>query len=258
MKLESLVRFPIKGLGPDMLRSAQVESGGAIRFDREYAIAHGSTDFDPAMPTYLAKHHFLMLMRNPPLASLKTSFQEAERRVRIIFPDGAEIDAQLDDAEDRERVEAALSEFIGEKSRGGPPRIVSARNHRFFDVPQNYLSLINLASISDLEKTIAADLDPIRFRANMYISGLPAWEEATYVGREFICGAVRLRVAKSISRCAATSVNPNTAEVDVNVPLSLRKHYGTLHMGLYLEVVDGGQLETGAAMSIKPNISGEL
>ena len=248
MQIEQLVRYPVKGLGPEFVRTTELSAGGAMPFDREYAIAHAATEFDPAHPAYLEKHHFLMLMRNPKLAALDAQFDESRQRVDLTFPDGETIGCRLDDPSDHGALVDALYALIGDKCRGGPPRIVSANDHRFFDVPQNYLSLINIASVENLGSTIGTELDPIRFRANVYVSGLPAWKETEYVGREFVCGDVRLRVAEAIERCAATSVNPDSGEADVNVPFSLRKHFDTLDMGLYLEVLHGGSLAAGATM----------
>ncbi|MGH8168050.1 MAG: MOSC domain-containing protein [Woeseiaceae bacterium] len=252
MKLERLVRYPVKGLGPDELDRAVVSAGGAIPFDREYAVAHGVTEFDPAQPKFLDKRNFLVLMQNASLAALKPVYAEAERRVTVTFPDGCEVSACLDVPQDRRRLEARLDDFIGGESRGGAPRVVSAKDHRFFDVPQNYLSLINLASVEDLGRTLGTELDPIRFRANLYVSGLPAWQETALVGRGLSCGDLHLHVVRPISRCAATSVNPQTAEIDVNVPFGLRKHYDTLNMGLYVEVTVGGQLERGGTVTLDP------
>lgn len=248
MQIEKLVRYPVKGLGPEFVPATQLATGGPMPFDRTYAIAHAATEFDPASPVYLEKHHFLMLMRDPKLAALKTAFDESQQRINIALPDGRTVGCRLDDPDDHQAFVDVLFDYMGNACRGGPPRIVSASDHRFFDMPQDYLSLINLASVSDLGDTIGTELDPIRFRANIYVSGLPAWEEKALVGRELVCGDVRLRVAAEIQRCAATSVNPDNGETDVNVPFSLRKHYDTLDMGLYLEVLEGGTIETGTPL----------
>ena len=252
MRIERLVRYPIKGLGPDEVAAISVAAGGPMPFDREYAIAHAVTDFDPAAPAYLQKHHFLMLMRNPLLAVLRTSFDETRRHVQVAFPDDTELACRLEDERDRRKLADALGDYLGAECRGGTPNIVSAANHRFFDVPQDYLSLINLASVADLGRSAGAGLDPIRFRANVYVSGLPAWAETGLVGRELVCGDVRLRAAAAIQRCAATSVNPQSGAVDVNVPVALRKGFDTLDMGLYLEVLKGGRLELGASLETLP------
>lgn len=252
MQIRHLVRYPVKGLGPDFVMAADVRAGGAMPFDREYAIAHASTDFDHARPRYLEKHHFLMLMRNPKLAALSTVFDEARRSVEVTFPNGRTVSCRLDNADDRRLLEDSVGAFVGKACRGGAPEIVSAKGHQFFDVPQNYLSLINLASVEDLGEAVQHELDPVRFRANLYVTGLPAWKETKLVGSDFVCGDVRLRAAKAIQRCAATSVDPRSGEVDVNVPYSLRENFQTLNMGLYLEVIHGGRIESGARISVEP------
>jgi hypothetical protein len=44
-------------------------------------------------------------------------------------------------------------------------------------------------------------------------------------------------------------VNPQTAERDLKVPYLLRKHLGHMDMGVYVEVVEGGDLRAGEAGS---------
>lgn len=250
MQTERIVRYPVKGLGPDYVDAITLSAGGSMPFDREYALAHAVTEFDPEQPRYLEKHHFLMLMRNPPLGALETCFDEARRGADVLFPDGNRIGCTLDEPDSHKPLLDALAELLGNKCRGGPPTIVSAADHRFFDVPQNNLSLINLESVADLSRVLDVELDPIRFRANIYVEGLAAWEETTLIGRILRCGDIRFRVAEPIKRCAATSVNPDTGDVDVNVPFLLRKHFDTLKMGIYLEVVEGGQLVKGMELEV--------
>jgi uncharacterized protein YcbX len=71
-----------------------------------------------------------------------------------------------------------------------------------------YISLINHASIAALARTIGAPVDPLRFRANVYLECLPAWAEHEWLGREITIGAARPRVVSAITRCPATQVNP--------------------------------------------------
>ena len=69
--------------------------------------------------------------------------------------------------------------------------------------------LVNLASIRALEQVVQVPVDPMRFRANLYIEGLPAWTEFAWVGAEIVVGRARIRIVSRIIRCAATTVNPN-------------------------------------------------
>lgn len=242
MKVEQLVRYPVKGLGPEYLERVEVDTGGSIPYDRVFAIAHGETEFDAASPAYLPKQHFLMLMKNPRLAAMRTRFLGESGQLSVTLPDGRAFDGCLWDESDRRRFEALLSDYLGEESRAGPPRVVSADGHRFFDMPDQLLSLINLESVAELGRTLGMELDPLRFRGNIHVSGLGAWEEKALVGSTIECGELRFRVVQEISRCKAICVNPATAEFDVNVLFELRKHYNTPNMGLYLSVERGGWL----------------
>lgn len=250
MKIERLVRYPVKGLSPEYLECVDVETGGSIPYDRVFAIAHGETEFDTASPAYLRKQHFLMLMKNPRLAAMRTRFLGESGQLSVTLPDGRAFDGSLRDASDCLRFEALLADYVGEESRGGPPRVVSADGHRFFDMPDPLLSLINLESVAELGRTLGTELDPIRFRGNIYVSGLGAWEEKALVGSTIECGGLQFRVVQEISRCKATCVNPATAEVDVNVPFELRRYYDTHDMGLYLAVVRGGRLWAGQDLQL--------
>jgi uncharacterized protein YcbX len=55
---------------------------------------------------------------------------------------------------------------------------------------------------------------------------------------------IRVQFAR-IPRCAATSVNPETAQRDLTVPKALKQHFGHVDMGVYAEVVRGGRVAVG-------------
>ena len=52
-----------------------------------------------------------------------------------------------------------------------PPAIVRSRGGHFMDKPDNVISLINLATVRELEERWRVAIDPLRFRANIYIDG---------------------------------------------------------------------------------------
>ena len=120
----------------------------------------------------------------------------------------------------------------------------------FTDTPEKCLSLIGLASVTDLERVMRADVDPLRFRANIYFEGAPAWAEFDWIGKEIEIGPARLRVTARIGRCAATSVNPVTAPRDMNVVKALQRGCGPIDMGVYAEVIGGGEIATGDRITL--------
>ena len=64
MRIEYLYRFPVKGLTAEAMEAAEVAEGGAIPWDRAFALAQGDAPFDPGAPAWLPKQNFMCLMRN--------------------------------------------------------------------------------------------------------------------------------------------------------------------------------------------------
>ena len=85
-KIQAIYRYPIKGLSPERLERAALRPGQTVTGDRLYAIENGPSGFDPAAPAYLAKTHFLMLMRNERLAPLRTAFDQDTHVLTIETP----------------------------------------------------------------------------------------------------------------------------------------------------------------------------
>jgi uncharacterized protein YcbX len=95
------------------------------------------------------------------------------------------------------------------------------------------------------EKTDQVVLAPLRFRANIYFDGLSAWSEHDWIDSEIAIGPARLRVISPITRCAATQVNPATAERDLDIVAALVDSFDHTNMGVYAEVVAGGEIAVG-------------
>jgi uncharacterized protein len=159
--------------------------------------------------------------------------------------------ARMTDAEGRKQVGEFFTNFLGD-AVDGPLRVVAAPGHAFADARRRpnattgkYVSLINRASLAALETAMGVAVDPIRFRANIYFDGAPAWSEHDWIDREIGLGAARLRVVSPITRCAATQVNPVTAERDLDIVAALGRAFGHTNMGVYAEVLGGGEIAVG-------------
>jgi uncharacterized protein YcbX len=254
-RIDSIYRYPVKGLSAEPLAAVMVMAGEGLPLDRKFALARAGTAFDPTRPVWLHKRHFLMLMRDERLAELQAAYDDVSGRLRIAHAGRQLVNAEVGSADGRATIERFFEEFMGDQA-GGRPCLVSAQGHMFSDNPMKCVSLINLASVRATGETIGevldGPLDPLRFRANLHVSGLDPWAESDWVGRELAAGDVRLRCAERIDRCAATNVNPATARRDLNVPLALRKAYGHIDCGVLLQVVRGGRLQIG--QSIAPAI----
>ena len=122
--------------------------------------------------------------------------------------------------------------------------------HAFTDIPDKAVSLIGLASVAELGVQAGMELDPLRFRANILFSGAAPFAELDWMEREVLLGGARLRVFRRTKRCAATEVNPATAERDAKPPKWLLEHYGHTDLGVYAEVLEGGRVAVGDALEL--------
>src|SRR5205823_7946051 len=78
-----IYRYPVKGLSAEPLEHVALTTGRCLPQDRRFAIALAATEFDPEQPKWLAKRHFIMLMRDEKLAELHTRF-DAETGVLAV------------------------------------------------------------------------------------------------------------------------------------------------------------------------------
>ena len=55
---------------------------------------------------------------------------------------------------------------------------------------------------------------------------------------------------KRIVRCAATEVDPDTGIRDLSIPHTLMQNFGHADCGVYAEVIAGGDIAVGDAISV--------
>jgi uncharacterized protein YcbX len=248
-QLTAITRFPVKGLGPEQLPHVELTANATLPHDRAWAIENGPSPFDDRAPGHVKKKHFLMLAGQAELARLDCRYAEDGRTVTVSLDGGAPIDVQLDNAASHPPLFDRIRTLLGDAVRG-PLRLVHAPGQAMTDIAMPQISLINAASVRDLADKMGQPLDPIRFRGNLLIDGLAAWEEFGLVGQNIRIGGVELRVESRIRRCAATSVNPDTGERNTDVPAALFEHYGHMDCGLYLTVLEDGVIALGDPVSL--------
>lgn len=243
-KIQSIYRYPVKGLSPESLTGVRLEPGQTLPADRMYAIENGPSGFDPAAPAFIPKTRFLMLVFHERLATLDTRYED-DTHTLVIRHEGREVvRGDVSTREGRLAVEAFFRRFMPAELRG-PPKMLHAEGHSFSNIPPKAVSIINLASVAALEDVIGMPVHPLRFRGNLYVEGWPAWHEFSLVGDEIAVGGARLKATKRIVRCAATDVDPATGARDRAIPSTLMRTYGHADCGIYAQVVAGGEIKPG-------------
>ena len=249
-QIAGIYRYPVKGLSPEPLPRVMLAVGRTLPADRRYAIENGPSGFDPANPKWMSKAYFLMLQRDEWLAGLQSHFEDASNVLTIRHNGTIATQGNLETPEGRIAIERFLATRFARDIKG-PPKILSGSGHSFSDVARKVVSIINLGSIAAIENMVGLPVHPLRFRANLYVSGWPAWHEFALLDRVLSIGSVRLKVVKRIVRCAAVNVDPETAARDLNIPHELMRRLGHAECGIYAEVIAGGAIGVGDALAME-------
>ncbi len=242
-------RYPIKGLSPEPLSTVNLRAGEGIPGDRLFGFARYNSGFDPLDPKPLEKDRFVVLLNEASLAGIQTKF---DAQTQLLEIEAGKRTHRFKMREQKGQLEAAnfLHSTLGLRDPE-PPVFVSSYPHRFTDVSvvsqkmMNAISVLNLASVDALSRLLNVEIHPARFRANIELDGLPPFSELDSIGSTLAFGDVKLKMISRTKRCAATEVNPETAERDLRIPFLIRKHLGHMDMGVYAEVKDSGILNVG-------------
>ena len=230
----ALFRYPVKGFTPEALPALEIDAGGRVRGDRVLAFrfADAVTPDSEGGLDHWPKERGLSLMRFASLARLRTTFDAAERRLRIHDDEGLVLDAPLDDEGRREAADA----IGGGLTRSPDARLLRADGvmplhlvgdgltSRFQDRARGYVSLHGAASVQAVVDAAPVAIDDRRFRSNIVVGDSDAWEELSWRGSLRI-GEVEFDIERPIGRCAAISVNPDTGARDARLVGLLTKEF---------------------------------
>ncbi|MGA2942913.1 MAG: rubredoxin, partial [Xanthobacteraceae bacterium] len=211
--------------------------------DRIFALVRPGAPIDRNEPRWAKKGLFVMLMLEENLARVSTHLDLDSFLLTVKQGNQHIMSAQLAAEMDRTKLENFLWQLL--PTLPAPPTLVRSNGGHFMDKPDNVISLINLATVRSLEERWGVKIDPLRFRANIYIDGAEPWEEFNWVGSEIRIGGTVFAVDRKNGRCGATNVNPITGRRDLDIPSSLRAAFGHKNLGVYLIVRDGGEIAIG-------------
>jgi len=248
--LNDIYRFPVKSLSPQHLDTADLYPGEGLAHDRRYALAPGSTQLSGTTTEWISKTHFLVLVRHEKLAELETTYDE-QSNILTVNRRGKQVSrGNLEDPVGRTVIEEFFTAFMGEKSRGQIKVAKAADGHSLEDQPTRLVSIINLATLRDLERVTGSAIEPLRFRGNLYIDTGEPWQEFNWTDRNISIDDVTLSIGKRTGRCAATHINPATAKRDINLLKALQQGFAHTDCGVFGTVISGGTIRRGSEVIV--------
>jgi uncharacterized protein YcbX len=254
MRIAALYRYPVKGFTPEKCETLST-LGGRIAGDRVLGVRFANSAISG--DAWGTKHEFVALVNTPGLARLQLRFDHKTLRLRITSGTGVLVDEPLVDS-GRKRIAAAIEDYVlrlaGNPLSPHPDRLPlsvvgDGVTPRFQDEQGGFVTLHSRESLEAVAAAAGAPgLSEHRFRSNIAIEGLKAWEEHSWAGRKIRLGRVNFEVVSSKGRCLATHANPLTGERDLPIMQTLLRafprekptfaiamitngHEGTIHVG---------------------------
>jgi len=235
---------PIKSLSFQSINAAIIKKDVGFEEDRIFAFSRA---IDMALANTIEKDpsereliHFLTLKNTPALNKYDFKF---ENGMISISKDNKEISTHP--IEDKEAISKEISKL--EPNLPGPIYFLKNELFPFYDTTNssrvsNTISLINLNSIKDFNQKINKQIEFQRFRGNIYIKDLDAFEERNWINKTIKINEAEFKVLKHIPRCSATNLKVNSDQADINLPNELKKTYGHMDMGIYLYPLNNSKI----------------
>ncbi|MCA0905733.1 MOSC domain-containing protein [Ruegeria marisrubri] len=240
--VSSLWRHPIKSHGREALSQVTLIPGQTMPGDRVWAVAHEAAKIDGS--EWVPCFNFSRGSKAPQLMAISAELQGD--RVTLRHPQRPD----LGFAPDTEQ-EAFLDwvKPLMPADRAASARIVRVPGRGMTDSDFPSISLCNMASHRAVEQKLGQTLSIVRWRGNIWFEGLPLWDEFDWLGQDVRIGEAVLRVRERITRCMATTANPETGERDADTLRALNS-WDHQDFGVYAEVVQGGEIRVNDKVQV--------
>ena len=258
-RVVALYRYPVKGFTPQSCDRLVVLPSSRIAGDRVLNLRFA--DAPVGDDAWCRKYHGVVLANTPGLALLDTQFDAERLRLRIELRGQVMADEELTQA-GRGRIVRALTEYVlglqENPLRDHPERLPlklvgDGTTPRYQDSADGQVTLHSRGSLASAGAALGdPGLSEMRFRSNIAIEGVGAWEELSWAGRRVRIGAVTFDTIKPKVRCLATHANPASGARDLPVMQTLVKAFGqkepTLGVGMLQSF--GGRIAVGDEVEV--------
>lgn len=259
-RVVALYRYPVKGFTPEASEVLEVLAEGRIKGDRVLGIRFANSGvIDDA---WSKKHEFIALMNTPGIARLRLRFNHQTLRLGISLEDKVLVDQALDN-NGRKLIAEAIENYVLQLDENPlssyperlPLQVVGdGITSRYQDNEAGQITLHSRESLAAVAIAVGdANLSEFRFRSNIAIEGLGAWEEQSWLGRKIRIGQVIFEAVTPKGRCLATQANPNSGERDLPILKTLLRSFNqekpTFAIGMVTQGV-GGQIHVGDKVSL--------
>lgn len=245
--VEDIWRYPIKSHGREKLADVRLLAGQTMPWDRTWALAHDAAKTDGT--EWAQCVNFSRGAKAPALMAINARLDTSSETISLSHPDRDPLTVQPD----TEDGAAALLEWVRPlmpEGRAQSVRVVRVPNRGMTDTDYPSVSLGNISSHRAVEQKLGRRLSDQRWRINFWLDGFAPWEEFEWVGKHVQIGDAVLNVIDPITRCAATTANPETGKRDADTLGVLQDGWDHQYFGIYAEVIETGRVARGDTVSL--------
>lgn len=242
ISVKNIFIYPVKSLGAVSCKKITVTKHKTLPHDRQWAIAHAGSNIDPIHPQWHHKRHFITIFSDQSLGELTADYDDDTAIFTIKRKGRAVAHGDLQTQSGRMVLETFLNGYFVQNHRQKLQLFHSGNHGHLCDDMRPLISLLNLNSVYDIAHKMGSQIDPHRFRANLWSDDLPAWAERDMINDIVMINNIRFKVVDTITRCRAINVNLDHGNVDINILKALQDSYNHCICGIFLEALDDGVL----------------
>ncbi len=256
----ALYRYPVKSFTPEACDSLTVLNEGRIVGDRVLGFRFANSIVTDN--AWSKKHEFVALVNTPGIARLHLRFDHEAFRLCISIDGTVLVNEALDEI-GRQKIAAAVENYVlplDENPLSSHPERIPLRvvgdgiTSRYQDNEAGQITLHSRESLAAVASAVGdADISEHRFRSNIAIEGLDAWEEQSWVGQKVRIGKVIFDVVMPKGRCLATHANPYSGKRDLPILQTLKSAFGQEKPTFAIAMTTngaGGQIHVGDKVSL--------
>ena len=258
--ISSIHYCPVKSVSFQTIDSCEIKKNIGIVGDRNFAFSKNLDTnkaklFEKSPEERKGKWNKILTLKNSPVLN-KYNFLYKDNNLTLTFKDKEVLTIDINEISERKELVSKIIEL--ESSLREPIVLMRNIEFPFFDTSVsnkvdfvNSVSLLNIQSINDFQNKIDKNIEISRFRGNIYVDGIKAWEERNWIGKIIKINNISFKVEKNIPRCVAINLKPKTDDNSLNLLQSLKKSYNHFEMGIYLVALDDGKIEIGNKIELK-------
>jgi len=257
--ISSINYCPVKSVSFQSMNECKIKKNIGIAGDRIFAFTK-ELDLDQAKliekssEERKGKWNKILTLKNSPVLN-KYNFLYEKEKLTLTTNEKKILTIDVNKTSERQLLSDKIIEL--ESSLKKPLFLMKNEEFPFFDTTisnkvnfVNSVSLLNINSINDFQKKIGKEIEVPRFRGNICVDGIKAWEEREWIGKIIKINNVSFKVEKNIPRCVAINLKPKTDDNSLNLLQSLKKTYNHFDMGIYLTSLDDGCISIGNSINL--------